>query len=141
MQKKSMIWKSMMVLCVVGILLNSSVASAVENVEGKTNTEVTYRNVTYYNATIKIISYIYHVNSYSENEIILRSWKQPFLLGIFYISDENGVQVCNVAGGWMNSIVTITGFEGFFKDWIFEKWGLYIVVWGKCDKVDIQWFR
>ena len=40
----------------------------------------------------------------------------------------------------MNSIVTIEGFQGFFKDWFFSKWGLYVVVIGKCDEINIEWF-
>ncbi len=138
MQRKSVIWN---IICIVSILLISSIIpSTVENVEGKTTMEAVCGDVTYYNATIKIISNIYHVDSCSEEEIILHSWRQPFLPGIFYISYKNGVQEFNF-GGWMNSIVTVTGFEGFFKDWIFEKWGLYVVVWGDCKEVNIQWFR
>ena len=95
---------------------------------------------TYYNATIVIISNIYHVEEYNKKEIVLHSYRQPFLLGIFYISDENGIEELNL-GGWMNSIVTIKGFQGFFKDWIFKKWGIYVVILGKCKEINIEWFR
>lgn len=140
MQKKR-IWKDILIVFMMCILFNPVVISNIENFEEKTGMQKIYRDATYYNATIIIVSYIYGVEKYDNDEIVLRSWKQAFLPGILYISDEDGVKVFNIAGGWMNSIITITGFEGFFKDWVFDKWGLYIVVWGKCEKIDVHWFR
>ena len=97
-------------------------------------------NATYHNATILIISNIYHVDAHNDEKIVLRSFRQPFLPGIFYVSDENGIEELN-PGGWMNSIVTIYNFKGFFKDWIFKEWGLYVGAIGKCEKIEIEWFR
>ena len=123
-----------MAVCVMALFLSPSLA--IEN----TCMRHDLFGGTYHNATLIIVSNIYCVKEHSEKEIVLHSFRQPFLPGIFYVSDENGIEEFN-AGGWMNSIVTIKGFQGFFKDWLFDKWGLYVVIIGKCDEISIEWFR
>ena len=128
-------------MCIVGILITSLSMPITRNIEA-TTINATLRDDTYYNATIEIISNIYKITSATDDEIILQSSHLPILPGFFRISDANGVQEFNRGGGGiMNSIVTITGFEGFVKDWLFDGWGFYVIVWGECDKVRVQTFR
>ena len=134
-----MSWKGILYICVVGILITSVSILIAKNIEA-TTINATLRDDTYYNATIEIISNIYKITSVTDDEIILKSSHLPILPGIFRISDENGVQECN-RNGYMNSIVTITGFDGFVKDWLFDGWGFYVIAWGECDKVRVQTFR
>ena len=90
----------------------------------------------YYNATIVIISALYYVKSCDEGKITLESGCIDFLPGIFYVKDDTGVKEFCYCGGYLNSIVTIYGFDGLFKGW-----GLYKVLMGKCKKIEIQTFR
>ena len=115
---------------------NISIAESIET----TTADTTLGDDTYYNATVEIISYLYQVSNATDDNIILKDCRLPLLPGFFRISDADGVQEFN-RGGWMNSKVTITGFEGFFKDWLFESRGLYVIVWGECNKVRVQTFR
>ena len=132
-------WKDIWYICVVGILISSVSMPITRNIEA-TTINATLGDDTYYNATIEIISNIYKITSVTDNEIILKSSHLPILPSFFRISDANGVQVCN-RNGYMNSIVTITGFDGFVKDWLFAGWGFYVIVWGECNKVRVQTFR
>ena len=98
----------------------------------------TCRDDTYYNATIVIISALYHVKIYDERKIILEDRKIAgiwLLPGIFCIKDDTGIREFNM-GGYINSRVTIYGFDGLFKGW-----GLYTVLIGKCEKIEVQTFR
>ena len=143
-----MIWKSVIIACILGILISPSVVSNVEKAGWKiaTETVIGMSNVTsYYNATIKIVSSVYRVKSWGEGKIVLDDYRYPFYFrGLFYISDDNGVQICSYYGGFPNSLVTITGFEGFFKDWVVREWlhaVVWVVVWGECEKVDVGRYR
>ena len=132
-------WEHILYACVVGLLVLNSNISIAESFE-TTTVNATLGDDTYYNATVEIASCIYYVSSVTDDEMILEACRLPFLPGILRISDANGIQEFNL-GGWMNSKVTITGFDGFFKDWLFGSWGLYVIVWGDCDKVRVQTFR
>ena len=123
----------------IGLLFITSNVSMAERIE-TTTADMILGDDTYYNATVEIISSLYQVSSALDDEIILEDCRLPFLIGFFRISDANGVQEFN-RGGWMNSKVTITGFDGFFKDWLFDTWGLYVIIWGECDTVRVQTFR
>lgn len=95
---------------------------------------------TYYNATVVIVSHVYRVSSSSEESIVLEGYRLPYLPSLLYIADESGVQELGRGTG-PNSRVTITGLQGFFRDWLGDIWGLYVVVWGTCHSIRVQTFR
>jgi len=139
MQRKIESWEGILYVCIVGILLTIINIPIARNIEA-TTVNPTLGDDTYFNATVEIISCLYKVSSVTDDEMILEDCRLPVLPGVFRISDANGVQELN-RGGWMNSKVTITGFDVFFKDWLFSDWGLYVIIWGECDKVRVQTFR
>ena len=124
-------------ICIVGILLCTTMIPISESnndilsVMPQTN----YVEYVYDNATLLILSMLYCVQSYEEDFIELYNCRL-FPFGIWYIANESGIQQFNRVGGWMNSIVEIYNFEGFFK------WrGLWIVIIGECDKIIITTYR
>ena len=128
-------WKSILLALV---LSNLTMFFTIYEVDAS-NCYETYRNYgkyIYYNATIVIISTVYYVKSCDEGKIILESGWINFPPGIFYIRDDTGIREFNTYGGILNSIVTIYGFDGLFK-----RWGLYKVLIGKCEKIEIRTFR
>lgn len=126
MQRKN--WKEILLAFIIVILLTPFTSSESNGINEKNEC----RDVTYYNATVLIISTVYYV-SYSETKIVL--YEQRFTLspfGIFYIADENGMQEFSYRGGYPNSIVTIYGFEGFFREL-----GWLVILMGKCNEINL----
>ena len=140
MQKKYVIWKSVLLVCSIGILLVPVVTPKPNPIDKIKDNGIFFGDRTYYNATVVIISNLYCVTKHTEKEIILSDFRLPLLPGIYYVAGENGTFEIN-SGGWVNSKITITGFEGFFRDWVLEYWGLYVTIVGTCDKVRVQTFR
>ena len=126
--------KDILVACIVGILLSTAMASIAESNDKKVSVipQTNYGDRTYYNATLFIITNVYHVTYFDEEEIDLGRYRYPYLPGIFIVEDENGIQEFNLYGGWMGARVEIYGFDGFFK------WqGLYTVLIGNCARISI----
>jgi len=67
MQRKKAIWKGVLV-CILSILLSTSLIAKIKNVNGVEITDKGCRNDTYYNATVIIISMVYYVKGCSENK-------------------------------------------------------------------------
>ncbi len=125
--------KNILVACITGILLSTAMVSIADNNDKKVSTipQTNYGDRTYYNATLFIISNVYHVTHFDEEKIDL-SYRCPSLPGIFIVKDGNGIQEFNLFGGGGGSRVEIYGFSGFFK------WqGLYTVLIGNCTKISI----
>jgi len=92
MQRKKAIWKGVLV-CILSILLSTSLIAKIKNVNGVEITDKSCRNDTYYNATVIIISMVYYVKSCSENKIVLHECRFTISpIGLFYIADKNGLQ-------------------------------------------------
>ena len=132
--RKKWIKKHVLIICIVGILLCTPMASiAVE--DGRNGATSSYYSLyqprTYYNATLFIISHVYYVK-HADDEAIHLSSRLPVLPGIFHVQDKNGTQEFNLFGGWAGSRVEIFGFDGFFKGQ-----GLYMTLFGNCVEISI----
>lgn len=133
MQRKKQFWRSILLVYILSILLSTSPILGIKNVNGTEIDDKGCRDDTYYNATVIITSKVYCVKTHSENKIVLYECRfTTSLIGLFYISDKNGLQEYSTRGGYPNSIVTIYGLEGFFM-----QWGWYVILFGECDKINI----
>ena len=126
--------KNILVACITGILLSTSIASIAFGIEevGERNSNYSlHPPSTYYNATLFIISNVYRKVDFEEGVIHLWDFRYPCLPGIWIIKDENGIQEFNLRGGWFGARVEIYGFDGFLKQ------RLYTVLIGNCTKISI----
>jgi len=119
-------------IAIVTDILSIFTLSIADNCEEKADSE---NHDVYYNATLFIITNLYYVKEFNEEEIDL-SYRYPSLPGIFIIKDEEGIKEFNLWGGWYGTRIEIHNFNGFFK------WhGIYTILIGKCAKISIMAVR
>ena len=89
--------------------------------------------MTYYNASIALITVGYNVKDMEDDNISLKYRNLRFRPGLLIIYNETKTLEFNRCGGWMYSTLEFFGYTGYFK---FEK--PLLLMFGDFDKIVIK---